>query len=355
MNNSYAFVDPSYDDFLMHYRIKDGSKNGVRRWENYDGHLTPAGKERYSVYWEKGVNLKGKKVDYDGKKYKTVKEALNIGTARYEKADGSLTAEGKKKFGDILTKNEMTQLVRNYNKTNGTKYKVGEVTFRKNGKLYSPEGKRVNENTEIDPVGVARIKKTLFGQRDKKDVDKSKGLIGNIKDNNYKKQVRNMKEMSDDDIKKAIDRTRLEKEYMRELGIQKSAGAKFLDSLKSSTGSVAADLAKDFAKEAGYAFLNQVVKPKFYEATGFTPKTADKFAEAKKEAQYEWDRLNALKYKKQREGMEGKGADTKPNQNGNNNTQQPQQPEQKGQPQQKGQAQQEAQQGQPKQEKKPKK
>ena len=63
MNNSYAFVDPSYENFLMHYGTK-GMRKGVRNYENYDGTLTPAGKERYSVYWTKGTNLKGKKVSY---------------------------------------------------------------------------------------------------------------------------------------------------------------------------------------------------------------------------------------------------------------------------------------------------
>ena len=34
------------DDYLMHYRTK-GSKNGIRRWQNEDGSLTPAGEEHY--------------------------------------------------------------------------------------------------------------------------------------------------------------------------------------------------------------------------------------------------------------------------------------------------------------------
>ncbi len=36
------------DDFLEHYQIK-GAKHGIRRFQNYDGSLTPAGRERYGI------------------------------------------------------------------------------------------------------------------------------------------------------------------------------------------------------------------------------------------------------------------------------------------------------------------
>lgn len=345
MNNSCAFVDPSYENFLMHYG-KLGQRKGVRNYENYDGTLTPEGKERYSIYWKNGTNLKGKKVNYDDSTPKKaakkseptgIREALNIGTARYEKPDGSLTAEGKRKFGDILTKKEMENLVRNYNKTNGTKYKVGEVTFRKNGKLYTPEGKRIDEKTELDPVGLARVKNKLFGNGEGKPK-----LLEKITDTKYKQEVRNMKNLSDADLQKAIERARLEQTYMNTLDIQKSAGEKFLDNLKNNTASVASDLAKDFAREAGSVFLNQVVKPKIQEATGLTfkemNKVGDKYAQAKKDAQYEFDLLNAVKYRQEREGRLNKeqGKNQTENQNGGkqNQPQQPQQQQQKGQQQQ---------------------
>ena len=37
------------DYVLVHYGIK-GQQHGVRRWQNEDGSLTPAGRERYSKY-----------------------------------------------------------------------------------------------------------------------------------------------------------------------------------------------------------------------------------------------------------------------------------------------------------------
>lgn len=38
----------STEDYLAHYQIK-GAKHGVRRFQNYDGSLTPEGRERYGV------------------------------------------------------------------------------------------------------------------------------------------------------------------------------------------------------------------------------------------------------------------------------------------------------------------
>lgn len=40
--------DLEENNFLEHYQIK-GAKHGVRRFQNYDGSLTPAGRERYGV------------------------------------------------------------------------------------------------------------------------------------------------------------------------------------------------------------------------------------------------------------------------------------------------------------------
>lgn len=254
MNKSCAFVDPSYEEYLAHYGIPR-MKWHQRRFENYDGTLTPAGKERYSVYWTKGENLKGKAVDYSDDAKKKEKPEVSRSILDYQKADGSLTAEGKRKYGDILTEKEMKNLVRNYNQANGTNYRVGEVSFRKNGKLYSAEGKRVDEDVELKKLD------TMAKQT-------KRGLFGRRKELKFDEKLQNIKAMSDEDLKRGIERHKLEKEYIEELGIRKSAGEKFLNNMKSEAASAVAETTKQAIKEAGNAFIKSYIIPKIAEKTG---------------------------------------------------------------------------------------
>lgn len=53
------------DDYLAHHGIK-GQRWGVRRWQNADGSLTPAGRKHYGHYGSKVVNkIEKTKKDYD--------------------------------------------------------------------------------------------------------------------------------------------------------------------------------------------------------------------------------------------------------------------------------------------------
>lgn len=318
--NNCAFVDPSYEDFLMHYG-RLGQKKGVRNYENYDGTLTPAGKERYSVYWKSGRNLRGKKVDYgpDSTNRKRLRRPNVAGRgpasvrpdraqgsyqSQYEKADGSLTAEGKKKFGDVLTREEMARLVRNYNNTNGTNYKVGEVSFKKNGKLYSTEGERVNEKVELsknDPIA-AQTKPGMFG-RDK--------------ELSYKEKLQNVRNMSNEDLQRGIERAKLEKAYIAELGIQKSRGEKFLDSLKDNARVASGEVAKVAMQEAGTAFLNKFLVPKL-QKMGVSPEEAKKAAETIGEAASKAQ--NAIKQEVKQQQTVQNNTTKNDNNTNNNNT-----------------------------------
>lgn len=283
MNNSYTFVDPSYENFLIHYGTK-GMKKGVRNYENYDGTLTPAGKERYSVYWTKGTNLKGKKVSYGNEPKGNpnnsggpeAKEVVRRASEEYEKSsryqnsDGSLNAEGRKRYGDILTEKEMSDLVRKYNSANGTNYKVGEVTFKKDGKIYTREGERLDDN-----VGIQRSSVTPQPKKD---------IFGREKEPSYKERLREMRSMSNADLQRAIDRARLEKDYVRELDIHKSRGEKFIDQMKDNAVTVAGEVGRQAFREIGSALLNQKILPAIREKTGLkTDEEWKAFQEAAKE------------------------------------------------------------------------
>lgn len=69
------------EDYLMHYGVK-GQKWGVRRYQNSDGTLKPAGKKRYS---EKGTAVKAKLSSAGKKAGKVVGKQLQKRAEKIEK------------------------------------------------------------------------------------------------------------------------------------------------------------------------------------------------------------------------------------------------------------------------------
>lgn len=82
MNTSYYGTPPKSDE-IMHFGIR-GMKWGVRRYENPDGTLTPAGKSRYSqkqqkederLYGRRAAKRIRKRVDQGGEGVKSARHA----------------------------------------------------------------------------------------------------------------------------------------------------------------------------------------------------------------------------------------------------------------------------------------
>lgn len=122
-------------DYLEHYQIK-GAKHGIRRFQNFDGSLTPAGRERYgvgpardSVKTEGTVNAsksggsksKSKKSGSSLKKYA---EKRKFEKAKKEEAKRIEDREGLKaylrqhpkqlpKYNTVLTKEEADEIISN--------------------------------------------------------------------------------------------------------------------------------------------------------------------------------------------------------------------------------------------------
>lgn len=70
------YTENIYESFLYHSGIKD-QKWGIRRFQNYDGSLTPEGKERYSKKDLKKAKKELKKAEKEKKKYERSQEYID--------------------------------------------------------------------------------------------------------------------------------------------------------------------------------------------------------------------------------------------------------------------------------------
>lgn len=90
------------NDFRLYHHGILGQKWGIRRYQNSDGSLTPAGKKRYSV--ESIRNGARKKANSVKNSYNNLsdgqKKALKVGSAALGTA---LALYGAKRFGDVLS------------------------------------------------------------------------------------------------------------------------------------------------------------------------------------------------------------------------------------------------------------
>ena len=136
---------------------------------------------------------------------------MKWGVRRYQNKDGSLTPEGRARYGDVLTKKQMKNYIRDYNLVTGSDKKINKKTvFKTEHGLYDYKGRKI-KNTNVEVENPAEEKKT------------------EAKPN---KETR----MTDDELRAANERMRLEIDYrqkMAQLNPQKvSIGRQFTENLK---------------------------------------------------------------------------------------------------------------------------
>ena len=142
---------------------------------------------------------------------------MKWGVRRFQNPDGSLTPEGRARYGDVLTKKQMENYIREYNLRTGSKKTINKNTvFKTPNGMYDYKGRKLrNADVEVDNP---------------------------TEEKNTESKPKNENRMSDDELRAANTRMQLEIDYrqkMSQLNPKKvTMGQQFVDNLK-------ADLVKD--------------------------------------------------------------------------------------------------------------
>jgi hypothetical protein len=85
---------------------------------------------------------------------------MKWGVRRFQNKDGSLTPEGRARYGDILTKKQMQNYIKDYNLRTGANKKITKNTvFKTADGMYDYKGRKMNTDVTVDdPMNEAASK-----------------------------------------------------------------------------------------------------------------------------------------------------------------------------------------------------
>ena len=119
--SQYYGVVPFLSEYLMHYQVK-GAKHGVRRWQNPDGSLTPAGYIHYGVGQGRNKAATDKKTSHDSK----------------FKNDSALRHKTIKRIDDMVHQGaDIAEAIDEVSRKTGVSYDALDAEYRKSGKYHS--------------------------------------------------------------------------------------------------------------------------------------------------------------------------------------------------------------------------
>ena len=177
---------------------------------------------------------------------------MKWGVRRFQNPDGSLTEEGRKRYGDILTKDQMKGMVRSYNLRTGSNKKINKNTTFKtaDGKVYDHKGRRLDTETSVeDPKNETERK-----EKERKEAEKKQKEEANRKTDSDKSK-KDISKMSDQELRDLNARMQQEidfKEKYSKLHPEKvTIGKQFTTNLKNS-------LAKDVPAAFSEALRNYI-------------------------------------------------------------------------------------------------
>lgn len=268
---------------LAHHGIKD-MKWYRRRFQNYDGSLTPAGKKRYL----KGSSKSSKDVSETDKTAKTDKAATKKSTA----------SEPKQKVPDKVAKEiEKKSADKAVDKATKAIEKKGDAAVKKLEERAKNFEKKAGETA--DKINKVSTKKTVKDMSDDDVKDEVKKATSEL---TGKKSV---KDMSDAELKAAISRLQLEQQYKQLNPTKVSTGRKyamkFLD-----------EAVVPAATQASRQVMQDFLITKGKEAAGLNQKPkVDKLAKAKRDYEMLDYENKLLKARQENERLKKKKEDKK--------------------------------------------
>ena len=114
------------------------------------------------------------------------------GIRRFQNPDGSLTEEGRKRYGDVLTPDQMKNMIKSYNLRTGKNKKINKnTTFKTSHGTYDYKGRRIDTDVDVNDPG---------NENKKVEYDSKK----------------NPSKMTDEELEYAIARQKAERIYKEE-------------------------------------------------------------------------------------------------------------------------------------------
>lgn len=186
----------NYSKELYHHGIL-GQRWGIRRFQNKDGSLTSAGKKRYG--------------------------------------DGNF--EGKEKPSTWISKKEVKQLVKDYNKVNGTHFRYGPDTMVKKGDdLYDYKGRKIETGHEVSSRNKFVDKYSRIGSKTNQFSERRLKTIEELRDELTRKQLE--KQISDIDKDKVRSGEEHVDQVLKNIGNMLAIGATVASVVVAAQGNV---------------------------------------------------------------------------------------------------------------------
>ena len=228
MNLILTTREEADQQFLMHYRTA-GSKNGQRLYQNKDGSLTPLGRMHYAAMYgwgKKRAMTKADKAEVKAQKAEMQAEQKRI------KADRLRDKENQPEKSEREMNKEMKAKIQAFNE----RTKTAAEERAKDATAIDNKGKETSVPSDNSKEKTAIVRKTQL-----KEMQES---------------IKNARNMSDDELNKALNRLRMEKQYAellneranREKGPVAAMASKLFQ-----------DAAQDLAKKALTVVVDKVI------------------------------------------------------------------------------------------------